>query len=157
MTAPTVRRATDADAEELTRLRVLMNTELGHPEPTPEYLVACADHFRKRTQADDFVAVVVDAGDGPGGPLLASGCGWIDYHLPSYADHSGRGGYIASMSTNKDSRGKGYARLVMDELLVWFREQGIAYVDLHASSFGEPLYRQYGFDDPRSKGLTLKL
>ena len=45
----------------------------------------------------------------------------------------------------------------MDALLGWFKEQDIHLVDLHASTFGEPIYRSYGFTDPASKAMSLRL
>ena len=158
MTGPTLRRATSEDAEELTRLRILMGTSLGWAEPDEDWTKTCVEHFRTRLAEDsDFVAVVVDQqpGAGPGGALASSGCGWIDQHLPGFADVTGRVGYVASMSTDVDARGKGLGRAVFDGLLAWFDEKGILHIELHASTYGESLYRSYGFDDPRSRALSL--
>lgn len=132
-----------------------MNTSMGHPDPPEGWLAACSEVYAKRLAQPDFLAVVVD-GDLPG-TLACSGAGWIDYHLPTYRDLTGRIGFIASMSTDVDARGRGYARLVLEQLLVWFRSQGITAVDLHASTFGEPLYRQYGFTEQKSKALSAAL
>lgn len=135
-----------------------MGTSLGWAQPDERWTEACVEHFRARLAADDgFVAVVADRypAAGAGGSLTSSGCGWIDQHLPGFADVTGRVGYVASMSTDVDSRGGGLGRAVFDELLAWFDEKGILHIELHASTFGEPLYRSYGFDDPRSRALSL--
>ena len=51
------------------------------------------------------------------------------------------------MVTDDVHRRQGMARVVFAELMAWFTELGVTRVDLHASSMGEPLYRQLGFTE----------
>src|SRR4051794_41711046 len=98
-----VRRAVPADAEELTRLRALMYESFGGDTSGGEWRATCVRTFARRLEEEpeEFVAFVVDAedGGGPGGPLVASGVGWIEVHLPGPTNLTGRRGHIASMST----------------------------------------------------------
>ena len=50
-------------------------------------------------------------------------------------------------------RRQGLALAVFDSLMGWFAASGVKRVDLHASTMGEPLYRSYGFADPRQPEL----
>ncbi len=141
----TVRRAVPSDAAELARLRAGMFAAMGYPAPD-DWLPACAEHFRERLAGPDFAAYVVDRQ--PGGRLAASGIGWVDWHLPSQQNPSGRIGHIASMSTDPDARRQGHARVILLALLEWFGELGVDRVALNASPVGEPLYRSVGFTEP---------
>ncbi|MFI1332609.1 GNAT family N-acetyltransferase [Streptomyces sp. NPDC020845] len=47
--------------------------------------------------------------------------------------------------TDPAYRRRGHSRAIMRGLLDWFREHGVARVDLRASAEGEPLYRELGF------------
>lgn len=136
----TLRLATVADAEALTRLRGFMHASMGD-EPTEEWKALCTEAFARRLASDDFRAYVVDEG----GQLVASGVGWLDEHLPSPYLLSGMRGHIASMSTDPEHRRKGYARQVFQALLDWFATMDIKRVDLRATEDGRALYEQFGF------------
>ena len=136
----TLRRATPADAEDLSRLRGFMHEAMG-VELTDEWRAAATAAFARRLAGDDFVAfVVVDDGR-----VVAGGAGWLEEHLPSpYALHPRRG-HIASMSTDPAYRRQGHARTVFAALMGWFAERGIPRVDLRATPDGQPLYESFGF------------
>jgi GNAT superfamily N-acetyltransferase len=147
-----VRRATPADAEELTRLRSAMYETWGADTSDAGWREANLELFRRRLSADpDFVAFVVD---GEEGRLVASGAGWIEQHLPGPQNPTGRRGHIASMSTDPRARRQGLARAVFEALLGWFEEQGVHRIDLRATPMGEPLYRAYGFGEGGGRALT---
>jgi GNAT superfamily N-acetyltransferase len=140
---PPVRRATGADAPELARLRGLMLGAMGVPDAAdPAWLADCAVVFAERIATPDFLALVVD---GDGGGLAASGCAWLDRHLPRPGQLSGLVGHIASMSTEPGHRRRGYAAAVFAGLVDWLRAQGVPSVDLHATEQGRPLYTRFGF------------
>lgn len=152
-----VRRATPDDADELTRLRVLMFADIGH-EGLPMDAKWCernVEHFSARLlDNDNFAAFVVDKLDGG---LAACAVGWLNPHLVGLRDLSGRTGYIANMSTESGYRRRGYGRATLLALLEWMRSTGTGRVDLHASADGEKLYRSLGFTDPQEAALTLFL
>lgn len=127
---------------------------MGLSAPDAAWESACTEHFRRRVESDpQFVALVVD---GPEAGLISSGCGWLEHWLPGLSNPSGRVGYIASMSTDEAARGRGLARAIFEGLLAWFDEQRVGSIHLHASKYGEPLYRSYGFAEPPNIELTLR-
>jgi ribosomal protein S18 acetylase RimI-like enzyme len=139
-----VRRAGPDDAEELTRLRGLMMTELGVDASGRDWQSACVALLRHRLAGDPgLAAYVVDAPDRAG--LVSCGVGVVNYSLPSPGRLDGRIGYVMSISTDVRHRGRGHGRAVLDALLGWFHEIGVRQVDLHAAARAEPLYRAAGF------------
>lgn len=154
----TVRRATEDDAGELTRLRAVMLTAMGtDPQALAReaWRAGTAAHFRERlADVERFAAFVAEA-DEPG--PVACAVGWLDRHLPSPANPSGDVGYVANMSTDPSWRGQGCGRATLTALLAWMRTRGVARVDLHATEAGEPLYRSLGFTDPTLTLLSLRL
>jgi GNAT superfamily N-acetyltransferase len=137
----TLRRATPADAEDLTRLRGLMHLAMGVASLPDEWRTSCEAAFRRRLSEADFVAFAVEAD----GRLVSCGAGWLEEHLPSPGQYDGRRGHIASMSTEAAYQRRGYARLVFEALMEWFAEQDIPRVDLRATEAGRGLYESFGF------------
>lgn len=137
----TLRRATPADAEDLTRLRGLMHLAMGAPSLPDEWRSSCEAAFRRRLSDGDFVAYVVEEA----GQLVSCGAGWLEEHLPSPGQYDGRRGHIASMSTEPEFRRRGYAREVFAALMEWFAEQHVPRVDLRATEDGRGLYESFGF------------
>ena len=136
----TLRRAVEADADDLTRLRALMHEAMGD-QVSPEWERACTLAFVRRLGTPEFVAYVVeDAGE-----VVSAGAGWLEEHLPSPSQLDARRGHIASMSTYPDARRQGHGRTVFGALMGWFGEQGVARVDLRATPDGRPLYEDFGF------------
>jgi ribosomal protein S18 acetylase RimI-like enzyme len=137
----TLRRATVADAEDLTRLRGLMHLAMGVDALPDEWRTACEAAFRRRLTEPDFVAFVVEAD----GRLVSCGTGWLEEHLPSPGQFDGRRGHIASMSTEAAYQRRGHARQVFAALMEWFAERDIPRVDLRATEDGRGLYESFGF------------
>lgn len=54
-------------------------------------------------------------------------------------------GWLAMVLTHPDERGKGYAGLVFERAVAWLRDQGVLWMKLDASNFGQPLYANRGF------------
>jgi GNAT superfamily N-acetyltransferase len=152
-TPPTVRRATGADAPALVVLREAMLASLAR-EPVPDngWREACEQALREKlkTESTEYAAFVVD---GPDGVPVSGVVGWLNWHPPGPAELSGRAGFIASMSTLPEARGRGYARATFTALMAWFEEIGATRVELLASDFGEPLYTQFGFKVSASKAM----
>jgi GNAT superfamily N-acetyltransferase len=136
----TLRRATPADAESLTRLRGFMHLAMGD-ELSDEWFDSCVVAFRQRLAMEEFVAFLVEVD----GVAVSAGAGWLEEFLPSpYAlDH--RRGQIASMATDPAHRRQGYARLVFAALMEWFAARDIPRVGLRATDDGLPLYESFGF------------
>jgi GNAT superfamily N-acetyltransferase len=137
----TLRRATPADAADLTRLRGLMHQAMGTSELPDGWRGACEDAFRRRLDTDSFVAFGVEED----GRLVSCGAGWLEEHLPSPGQWDGRRGHVATMSTEPAWMRRGYGRQVLQALMDWFAGQGVPRIDLRATDAGRPLYEQAGF------------
>lgn len=137
-----LRRATVADADDLTRLRAHMVVAMGGDPTVLGWVQACEAAFvRRLAEPDRFAAWVVEVD----GEAVSSGVGWLEEHLPSPGCLHGRRGHIASMSTDPAHRRQGHARRVLDALMGWFASLDVPRVDLRATEDGRPLYEQRGF------------
>ena len=153
-----VRRAVPGDEEEIQRLRHQMALDVFGATPPaldePNH-VAAVKKVRTWLEAGDEAGTacfVIDALDGSG--LAASAIGAVDDRLPSGRNPSGRSGYIYGVCTEKRYRRRGYSRLVLQALLDWYADQGIPRIELHASEYGEALYRELGFEATKGAALT---
>lgn len=147
---PVARRATVGDEEEIVRLRDLMRSTLfGDDGEADPHRAAAVEKMRGwLKEGDDAAAVafVIDAPDGEG--LAASVIGAIDERLPNVMNPLGRVGYVYGVYTEERYRRRGFSRLAMRALLDWYDANGFTRVELHASEFGEALYRELGFREP---------
>ena len=154
-----VRRAVPGDEEEIQRLRHQMALDVFGTEPPPlddPIHVAAVKKVRAWLEAGaeaTTACFVIDAPDDDEG-LAASAIGAIDERLPSGRNPAGRSGYIYGVCTEKRYRRRGYSRLVLQALIDWYAEQGVPRIELHASEFGEALYRELGFADTGGVPLT---
>jgi ribosomal protein S18 acetylase RimI-like enzyme len=157
MNQAAVRRAEPADADELTRLRILMFDGMGHDVGALDdaWRRRNVDHFTSRlSQPEEFAAFVVDK---QGGGLAACAVGWLNQHLIGATNPTARVGYIANICTDRDFRRRGYGRATLTALLDWLRTTDARVVNLHASADGDALYRALGFAEPKERSLTLRL
>ena len=89
------------------------------------------------------------------GVSVASGCAWIMDVQP----HPGRPGtdvvYLLSMFTEPGHRGEGHATRIVRAAMRWAKVRGISLMVLHASEFGESIYRRLGFERTREMRRSL--
>src|SRR5271168_2128180 len=52
---------------------------------------------------------------------------------------------ILNVYTDRDYRRRGIARLILETMIAWCKQEGFARVDLHASPSGRHLYESLGF------------
>jgi GNAT superfamily N-acetyltransferase len=151
-----VRAARPDDAGEVVRLAELMFRSLGLTELDEDVWVRWRSSAQRAVSARLGVNLAVVVAEDPGVPgrLVACGAGAISERLPGPAA-DGRVGYIQWMSTEPAFRRQGLGRAVLRALLEWFESQGVANVELHASTAGAPLYRSEGFWEG-STGLALR-
>ncbi|KIE23722.1 hypothetical protein LK08_28425 [Streptomyces sp. MUSC 125] len=152
-----VRRATDADAAELARMRRLALTCPAVPWSTPRLVPdgpwteecgqALAAMLTDQAQ-ETFAAFVVDAAPGR---VAACAMGFLLPRLPGPGSDKPFNGDISTVATDPGFRRRGYARAVVIALRDWMVERGCKRITLTASSEGEPLYASLGFvaDEPR--------
>ena len=153
----TVRRATSLDAEELTRLRECMFTDMGVELVEPGWRESCVAAFAERLGPDgDMAAFVVDdalAGH-RAGRLVACAVGFVFTSLPGPSRPDGRTGQVLNIATDEHARGHGYARATTAALLDWFHGRGVRRIELHATPPAEALARSLGFTQLTSRALT---
>lgn len=138
-----LRRATPDDTPDLVRLRRVMfdAMELDHSDPA--WAATCEEILRARLASGDMAAFVVEDDD----RVVAGGVGMVEQRLPGPRNPRGKHGFVQSMATEPSARRQGHARAVLTALLEWFEENGVPSVGLHASPYGEPLYRTFGFSE----------
>ena len=153
-----VRRAGAADAAALTRLREVMLSEMGMlPAGTdPGWRDQAEAWFARRLDdKDEFAAFVIED---PDAGVVSCAAGVCDQHAPGPGNPGGVHGLVFNMSTDPRFRRLGHARVCLDALLAWFREETQARViELNATSDGIALYRSLGFTEPRYPALQLRL
>ncbi|MGW0709951.1 N-acetyltransferase family protein [Streptomyces sp. NPDC002643] len=151
-----VRRATPEDAEEVLRLRQVMIDSLGGADRSTDWHRESLPTVRRRlSDVDgDFAAFVVDCPERPG-VLVALVAGTVEYRIGRAGNPHGSVGHVFSVATDPTARRRGHARAGMEALLDWFRDRGVAQVDLNASPEGEPLYASLGFI--RKPGPSMRL
>jgi ribosomal protein S18 acetylase RimI-like enzyme len=162
----TVRAAVPEDAPELVRLRELMFTAMqsgtiatsGSDDWKPltesilrRSLAAAAGAGESGSGVGGgggpvFAVFVVDDEDRPG-RLAACAVGTLEQRLPAPGHPDGLFGFVFNICTDPDRRRRGYARACTEALLAWFDERGATRLDLHASPYGQDLYRSLGFTE----------
>ncbi len=63
---------------------------------------------------------------------------------------------ILNVYTEPEYRRQGIARLLMQTMIAWCKQQGFARVTLHASDEGKPLYESLGFEQSNEMRLNLR-
>jgi GNAT superfamily N-acetyltransferase len=140
-----LRRATPDDAPDLVRLRRVMYDAMEVDHADPAWAESCERVLWTELATERMAAFLVEED----GRVVAGGVGMVEQRLPGPRNPTGLHGHVQSMATHPEFRGRGHARAVFGALLAWFDEQGVRNVDLHASKYGEPLYRSFGFSEPR--------
>ena len=142
-------RATAADAEELTRLRLAYLAEDLGPlsaEEASAFGRALPDYFRRSLGGNLSAYVAREGGKVVACALLLA----VEKPMsPSFPN--GRTGTVLNVYTEPTYRRRGVARRLMEMLLADARERGFCVVELKATEDGCPLYRSLGFEESRTK------
>jgi GNAT superfamily N-acetyltransferase len=96
---------------------------------------------RQRLRTGRLVAWVVEDAGTP----VASGAVWLQDMQPHPRPGLGPTPYLLSMFTEPRHRGKGAARRIVREAMLWARREGYARMTLHASDMGRSLYARLGW------------
>lgn len=139
-----LRRANPSDAPALVRLRRVMFDAMGVDHSAPGWAEEADRVLRAELASGRMAAFVVEED----GVVIAGGVGMVEQRLPGPRSPNGRHGYVQSMATEPEARGRGHAKAVFGALMEWFAAEDVGWVDLHATKYGEPLYRSFGFDAP---------
>lgn len=70
---------------------------------------------------------------------------------------SGRVGNVLNMFTLPAYRKQGICGVLLDKLMASAKERNINMLELHATPDGEPIYTRYGFAEPLSPVMEMKL
>jgi GNAT superfamily N-acetyltransferase len=146
-----IRRANPADAATIARHRVAMFREMGSIHPSQERALeeAAIPCLATALQGDTYVGWIAHPANGP--DVVIGGAGVQIRPLLPRPDAAGTGllvgseGLIVNVYVERPRRREGIARLLMDAILIWARDTGIARLVLHPSSEGRPLYETLGF------------
>lgn len=92
-----------------------------------------------------------------GNHLVASGAISVISFVPVPNDTNHIIAYLHSMFTEKDFRGRKYARQIIERAIQYCKENGINRVVLNASDAGKPMYEKSGFvSSPETMRLFIK-
>lgn len=137
------RAITPADLDIICHHRVSMFREMGRAD---DVLSAQAEPFRRWLEprlidGTYFGYVTEEAGK------VIGGVGLVVVEWPPGPSHPNdhRRGYIMNVYVEPTHRGRGVAKGLVHESELAFRRLGIAYVYLHASEAGRPLYEAMGW------------
>jgi GNAT superfamily N-acetyltransferase len=97
---------------------------------------------RSRIRSGNLAGFIVESAGRP----VASGCLWLMDVQPRPGRDESVVAYLLSMFTEPSERGKGHATRIVKAAMAWARERGIATMTLHASKYGESIYKDLGFE-----------
>ena len=150
----TIRTATPADIAILVRHRRMMWWDMGrHDEEALAMMEAAAGEYFGTAVADgSYVGFLAEAEAGE----ITGGGGIVISPWPGIlGQRSARRAMILNMYVEPAFRRRGIARALMRKMIAWCRENGFAYVGLHASDEGRPLYEELGFKPTSEMRLEL--
>ncbi len=89
------------------------------------------------------------------GAIVAGGGVILLQFQPHPMDPRPERAWVVNMFTEPEHRRRRLARLLMDTLIAWCREEGLRFLFLHASDEGKPLYEELGFISTNEMRLEL--
>jgi len=148
-----IRPAETADIPVLIELRLAMFRDMGRDDADTLAQVAAASaaYLREHLLVGNFRAWLAEVG----GQIATTGGVLLRQAPPTYANLSGRDGYILGMYTRPAFRRRGLATAVMQTILDFLRAEGIQRATLRASAEGRPLYEKLGFETTTEMRLKL--
>ena len=156
MTTYPIRQATVDDIPDLVRLRRMMFESMGYADPAQLQAAdeAAAAYLSATIPNNEFYGWLAF---NAAGQAVGSGGAVIDRHPPGPSNLSGQSGYVMNISTDPLYRRQGIARRMMQTILTWLKQQGIAKVTLHATEAGRPLYERLGFVESNEMHLQVQV
>jgi GNAT superfamily N-acetyltransferase len=148
--------ATIADIDLLVNYRLQFLTELFgiQPAETEAALKESLNGYFRKALTDGTYTCRIAWQD-----KLAIGLGgMVSWQKPgSYKMPGGKVGYILNMYTLPAYRKRGIGSRLLEKLMSAAKEAGIEILELHATDDGAPVYRKYGFSEPKSPVMEMKL
>lgn len=149
-----IRAATVDDIPEILQQRKLIYEDMGHGE--------AGALSRMVSTSREYLLQAIPGGSFRGWfatieSKIAAGGAVILVPWPSHTyDGECRRANILNVFTYPEFRRRGIARQLMQFMIDWCREQGLAMVYLHATEDGRPLYESMGFEPTTEMRLKLK-
>jgi GNAT superfamily N-acetyltransferase len=150
------RKATIDDIPFLIDDRLAFLHEVGGPRPANQTAIIKANlekYFAANIASGDYVCFIVQLE----GKVVATGGMVIRNQPANYGCPTGRVGYIMNMFTAPEHRRKGISSALLEKLAETARELNLSILELHATTIGEPVYKKFGFIEPKSKVLELRM
>ena len=149
-----IRFATTDDASIIGwhRARMFQDMGLVPDELFESFRTKSLDRLGKALASGDYVGWLVSEADPP--QKIVAGGGVIIREVPPFPIRhengeitiaEGRQGLIVNVFTEPEWRRRGLAKLLMNTIIAWSREQNLDGLVLHASDDGRALYEQLGF------------
>jgi GNAT superfamily N-acetyltransferase len=137
-----IRPATVDDIDALVHHRVAMFSEMGTSIDADSVAKAFQDWVTKLLPAGTYRGWVVEAADG--GIVAGGGMTILPWPPgPWYA--GGRMAFVYNVYTEPEHRRQGLARMIMDAIHQWCRDEGIGVAGLNASGQAQRLYESMGY------------
>jgi len=149
-----IRPAVVTDIPALVELRMGMFECMEHPAPADldRLRKQSIDYMREKLPTGEYLSWVADVD----GLAVASGGLVMRSAPPTIRNPRGLEGYVISVFTAPEWRKQGMARAIMQTIIDYLRENGIAKVTLRATEQGRPLYLSLGFmPDEREMALDI--
>ena len=149
-----VRPATLADADILIRHRIALFTDMGLTFDVRELGEAFRAWLNAVMPAGTYRAWLADSADGG----VAGGGGITIIPWPPGPRYAGdRLAFVYNVYTEPAHRRRGLARLIMETIDGWCRDEGIGSMALNASRDGKPLYEAMGYAESASPMMFLPI
>ena len=149
-----VRLATTEDAALITgqRHRMFADGNLAGEERLRELDAAFEPWLRTQLAEGRYIGWLLEEdGDAVAGAGL-----YLMEFPPHFLDTKAVRAYLLNFYTEPGSRGRGYARQLLDLAIAESKQRGIVAVTLHASHFGKPIYERAGFVQTNEMMLRLE-
>jgi GNAT superfamily N-acetyltransferase len=137
-----VRPATLADVDVLVQHRLAMFTDMGVPLDPAMIRTAFAAWLREVMPTGAYRAWLVETDTGA---VVGGGGATIVPWPPGPRYPGDKLAFVYNVYTETAHRRRGIARLVMEAIHTWCRENGVTSVALNASEDGRPLYESLGY------------
>ncbi len=149
-----LRTATVADLPTIMRHRRQMFIDMGFTDSVSlDAMEATSAPFIKAgLERGSFRGWLVDTAEG-----VVAGGGVVLLDYPSSPrDPGAHRAYILNMYTEPKYRKQGLAKMIVEAMIGWCKEEGFGWVSLHASDDGRHLYETLGFKPTNEMRLALK-
>ncbi|MFE7082937.1 GNAT family N-acetyltransferase [Priestia megaterium] len=133
-----------SDINEIIKLKVALLKEVNEiqtEEEKSQIISATKNYLETEIFNDNFVSYIAKYN---GGVVSASGVSL--FKRPPYLENpQGIEAYILNVYTLPNHRSKGLARQLLEKCIEECRKREVKRIWLHASKYGEPLYKSMGF------------